>query len=159
MVQISNTAINNFPSVELGVAMGQRVDSILRYLKQNGRTKFADIVKALNITVGKGRYILQWLAYRKILIADYTANPEITYVYKHTQRYIIPYYTNEKVYEYITVYDEKGNPYSLKNPEYLRYHYENPKLEKERGGCDTVVERRAVKEVYYTINKEYEIEC
>ena len=147
-MEFTQVACKTYYTVLKGVELNDRVNNVLNYLKQYGRSKFADILKSVcGITEGQGRLLFKKLVSEGIVTADY-AEKEGAFIERQRRCFfVINRYDNSKIYEYLYSRDENNQLVTKPNPEYWEYTRAHHNCEFDH---DTIIDRIPVKEVYYT---------
>ena len=147
-MEFTQVAYKTYYTVRKGVELNDRVNSVLDYLKEHGRSKFADIIKSIGyITVSQGRSLFSKLVSKGIVTADYVVKEGVLVERKRRVWYIVNQYDGSKIYEYLESRDENGQLVTKANPEYWSYARAHHNCKYDQ---DTVIDRIPVKEVYYT---------
>lgn len=147
-MEFTQVACKTYYTVLKGVELNARVNNVLDYLKQHGRSKFADILKSVGgMTEGQGRLLFKKLVDRGIVTADY-AEKEGAFVDRRRRCYfVVNQYDGSKIYEHLYSRDKNNQLVTKPNPEYWNYVRAHHNCQFDH---DTVIDRIPIKEVYYT---------
>ena len=147
-MEFTQVAYKTYYTVRKGVELNDRVNSVLDYLKEHGRSKFADIIKSVGyITVSQGRSLFSKLVSKGIVTADYAVKEGAFVERKRRMWYVVNRYDGSKIYECFYSHDENDQLVTKTNVDYWNYvraHHDC------QFGEDMVVDRIPIKEVYYT---------